>query len=585
MRGLAMMVLAAALLALSPAVSLGNSVYWEDGDGVSGTITGAAWNDLQTAIDLAQGKAKAETTGVAPAGKGKVYVEGATYQRSAADATVGDLLIREKTTYSGADVTLPGVDLKGGYDASFTTQGAQTVLNVNGANTASNQYRVLQVSAPSSVVDNFEVTKGFTVKTRGGGIYVSGSGDNSTLQNLLVKDNQCYGGYGDSNGGGIAIGAGANGVRVSDSTITGNRVQNTGGGIVITNSGSSSAPVIIENCEIVGNWTTKSNYNYGGNSGGGIQISQSNKNPASRAIIANCKIEGNKSRLGSGISFGGWEAASRVVVFGSTITGNYWNSSSSYKGQGNGIYAGSRVLMSVLNCTVADNTHPSSPGRYGIYGVNGSWGVFGRIMFANAVVTDNDNGMYDVRQSASYGTSGAYLDFQNTTLDEANYYEYDNTDGNVNSTTFLAALTAGNPTCGYHSRNASGALSSVLEQNLEGAAGFLGAGEDPLDPYQLTPGSNSLNNGLAQLDAGGFLFVDADFDGNYDAMLDIIVAGTAPAGSHLVYSVDLLGNPRVDLSTGLIDRGAYELLQPVPEPTALGLLVLGLPLLKRRRRS
>ena len=75
-----------------------NNIYWEDGDGASGTITGAGWNDLQTAIDLAQAKAKTEADGVTRT-RGKVYVEGTSYQRAAGDSTVGDLLIRQKTTY------------------------------------------------------------------------------------------------------------------------------------------------------------------------------------------------------------------------------------------------------------------------------------------------------------------------------------------------------------------------------------------------------------------------------------------------------------------------------------------------------
>jgi len=574
-----------ALVAALSVPAFANSIYWEDGDGASGTITSAGWNDLQTAVDLAQAKAKTEADGVTRS-RGKVHVEGASYQRAAGDSTVGDLLIREKTSYNPGpgpvDVNLPAVDLKGGYDVTFTTQGAKTTLDVNGAASANNQYRVLQVSAPATLVDNFTVTKGKPSKALGGGIYVSSTGDNATLQNLTVTNNYTYGSYGSADGGGIALNK-ANGVRVSSCEITGNKANDTGGGIYVANSGSNSAPVIVEHSTISGNSTVKTNYNYSGNSGGGVCVVQSGTTtPASRVLIANCEIEGNQSRLGSGVFFSSWHTATRLVVFGSTITGNYWNTPTAYKGQGNAIHAGVRANIIVANSTVADNAHPTVPGQYGVFAQYGSWGGAGRIVFVNSVLSDNDNGMYDLRYRSGSGAGSAYTDLQNSTVNEANYYERDDTEGNVNSTTFLAALTAGLPTNAYHSRDATGALSSLIEQNLEGDPSFVD-GVDP-DPYQLTPGSSlALNNGLTFDDAGGFTYVDANYDGNYDALYDIIVAGTVPAGNHFVYMTDLLGNPRL---VGVIDRGAYEQgVPPIPEPAGLALMLLGLPLLGRRRRK
>jgi hypothetical protein len=51
-------------------------------------------------------------------------------------------------------------------------------------------------------------------------------------------------------------------------------------------------------------------------------------------------------------------------------------------------------------------------------------------------------------------------------------------------------------------------------------------------------------------------------NGAYDAMTDVIVAGTASGGDHLVYTTDLLGNPRIGSTE--IDRGAYEYTPPPP---------------------
>ena len=53
-----------------------------------------------------------------------------------------------------------------------------------------------------------------------------------------------------------------------------------------------------------------------------------------------------------------------------------------------------------------------------------------------------------------------------------------------------------------------------------------------------------------------YTYVDVDLNGAYDPMVDVIVAGTPPAGTNLVYTTDLAGNSRV--VHGVIDRGAYE---------------------------
>ncbi|MCG3178737.1 MAG: hypothetical protein BIFFINMI_01066 [Phycisphaerae bacterium] len=560
--------------------ALAADIYWNDGDGGSSTILSATWNDLQTAINSAQGGGAA----------GMVKVSG-DLTRTAGDVTVGDLA-----------VTTGNLTISGGWNSTFTTQGAASTLNVNGAQSANNQFRVMAISGANTVVDNFSMTKGSPYKDYGGGVYVSSTGSNTTLQNLQVTGNYAYGQYGNSYGGGIAI-VGAYNVKVSNSVIENNQAQVGGGGIYVgSGSGTASQPVIIEGSTISGNSAVKANYQFN-SYGGGIQFVASGSTGISYGVIAECKIEDNTAKWGGGLYASSYNTTSRLTVFGTLIDGNYVSrktGDSQGAGAGNGLYFGDDHLTTyVVNSTIADNVRADDATITGVYVQGGSYNGNGRVILVNSLSTTNNNGYYEERYSTYQSSAhSAFVDFQNSTVSEAQYYEKDDAGDTISATLAAAVTNIGNANTGYRSFNALGVQSYLLEGNIDGNPSYVGTGVDPLDPYQLSAGSNSLDNGILQIgthaditggDSGQFAYVDVNMNGAYNSALDIIVglfgaSVTGTSASHLIYVTDLLGNDRI--SGAGIDRGAYEYQSvSVPEPITAALLSLGgLGLVASRRR-
>ncbi|MCX8108556.1 MAG: hypothetical protein N3G20_07110, partial [Verrucomicrobiae bacterium] len=371
--------------------------------------------------------------------------------------------------------------------------------------------------------------------------------------------NYANGSYDVGTGGGIYI-KDIVGGRVSGCIVRGNVGQSSGGGMRLDQCGSATYPLVVENCTIIGNRTVSRDWT-GGSVAGGIYFTRGGGDGTGRGfvVIANSLIQNNRAGTGSGIYASSYQANARLTIFGSLITGNY---SLLNNGNANGIFAGTDFITIVANSTIADNTHPTQPGQYGIYAQYGGWGLYGRIVFINSIMASNNKGMYDFRQSRSYGAAGAHIDLLRSTTYETEYLQRD--EGpyggpypnvtNQTASTWSGALAFTNP--GYHSRNDSGTVTQNMEQNLNESPGF--SGKSPA-PYSLVPSSNSRNSGLT-LTGAGFTYVDVNYNGAYNAMVDIIVAGTPPAGRHLVYTTDLLGMPRV--SDNVIDRGAYEYRPP-----------------------
>jgi hypothetical protein len=514
-------------------------IQWGDGDGTTNIISSAVWNNLQAAITNA---------GNNPATPGIVRLSG-DFTRTAGDTTVGSLI------FSNANVTLSG-----GWDATFTTQSGRSILNVNGQDSAGNKYRVLYISATNVLVQNVVVTNGFTrgvyqvSSSPGGGIYIDGNGNGVTLQNLVVVNNTCLEKYCGQNGGGIAV-ANAVGVRVSDCEVRNNSAQDRGGGIYIGHTITPTVPTIIERCTIVSNKTIQSNGAYNNNYGGGVDVSGSGTSGSANIVLANCTILWNQSRYGCGINLSGYAGGSKATVFGCLIASNSWNSSAANPGDGNGVSFSEwhTTAARLVNCTVADNVQAASPGQAGLYVKVSNYSAE-RANIINSITRSNDAGW---RVDRVYGSGRMYAAFQHSTVQEPKFIEMDSLENNLTNTTLAGAVsTTGNTTPAYQGLDATGGVTQAIQQNIEGSPMFLGSGAAP---YQLTAASaNALDNGVLKTDGRGFKYLDIDFSNTYTTNTDIIVAGTAPSGGpHLVYTTDLLGNPRVNGSG--IDRGAYEM--------------------------
>jgi hypothetical protein len=524
-------------VALPPAYA--QKVRWDNGDGGSNTIDSATWNDLQAAITNAE-------QGAATVGTVKISGD---YLRASNDVAVGDL-----------EITRGNIRISGGWSSDFLAQSGKSTLNGNGSNTAGNQFRVLTVAGTNVGFSSFIVTGGSLPDTSGAGVLVQTN--DVTLSDLVVSNNAANGFY-SSSGGGISV-VGCVDVRIHRCVVAANYAGLAGGGIHVAQwAGVEGHPIRIEYCDVRDNWTADQR------SGGGLFVGdQTGGGCYDYVIVASCRITGNRSYSGAGFYSGAYRSQTQIVFFNCLVQGNRGVGASS---TGMATSKSSKSRTHVVNCTVVDNVNTDDSAQKGIYAGTGSWGEDSYLRFVNSIVSTN-NGMFVYARNRGSGGAGGHIELQRTTTGERIYEEADSAYPTETATNFAAALLFSDP--GFHSVNDWGITTTNMEQNIQGDPGFLAK---PGRMYWLTGTSNSRNNALTRTEGGGpsaYTYVDVNANGAYDALLDVIVDGTPPAGEHYVYKHDLTVLDQVLAGASLatlkpnrvierkLDRGAFEFVPP-----------------------
>lgn len=284
------------------------TTYYVGGDDPGSNWWAGTWGNLNTAL--------------AAAVSGDVVRVSGNLTR-AADDLAGSISIAK-----------PFVTLSGGWSSSFTGRGwapggrlsdelaGYSILDVNGANTAGNRYRVLAIanSASNATVEGFVLTKGYLhdanpdpIVTEGSGILVCAP--NVTLRHLSVSDNQCHRSYGAST-------------------------------IFVSNVNAR-----LEYLAVTRNYHSYTDYSFHPPYGGAIRI-----DPAASEgslMVANCLVCSNnvsQSGYGSALELRGPVNPVSVrhwTIFGSLVVSNGYTTIG-LLGRGNG-------RANMVNCTVADN--------------------------------------------------------------------------------------------------------------------------------------------------------------------------------------------------------------------------------------
>lgn len=239
-------------------------------------------------------------------------------------ANAGDRLLLAAGTYTGNFTLKDGVNISGGWNATYTVCDPKTYKTVLDGNKTG---RVLTQNAAfenQTVVSGLVITNGKNATdVNGGGAYVK---KGCVIDNCEFYGNTALGSDNKGQGGGIWADTDA---IIRNCHIHDNFAQNTGGGAVVKGQ--------ISYCLIENN-------NAPDNVGGGIQIHGGSAASNTCGTMFNCIIRNNSSKNGGGIRSYNYTQIANCLVVGNTATG----------GGVSGILC-NNDSPAVVNCTIANN--------------------------------------------------------------------------------------------------------------------------------------------------------------------------------------------------------------------------------------
>ena len=239
-------------------------------------------------------------------------------------ANAGDRLLLAAGTYTGNFTLKDGVNISGGWNATYTICDPKTYKTVLDGNEAG---RVLTQNAAfenQTVVSGLVITNGKnTTDINGGGAYVK---KGCVIDNCEFYGNIALGSDNKGQGGGIWADTDA---IIRSCHIHDNFAQNTGGGAVVKGQ--------ISYCLIENNDAPD-------NVGGGIQVHGGSAASNTCGTMFNCIVRNNSSKSGGGIRSFNYTQIANCLVVGNTATG----------GGVSGILC-NNDSPAVVNCTIANN--------------------------------------------------------------------------------------------------------------------------------------------------------------------------------------------------------------------------------------
>ncbi len=336
---------------------------------------------------------KAVSTASAQPDNEVVISNGTYFINLVAEIQLKNGLVCRGVTGDPQDVLLIGSNVTRGFRILEGTLASLTISNCVVPQTDGG---AIYCSSPLSIVSNCLITA--CVGKNGGGIYTYGGG--------AVTDCQIINNRATGEGGGCRLGGGTEFSR--------NLVRNncsgdgSGGGGVYLSGG-----VIMDDCDIIGNFTTNA-------AGGGIYASSLSSAVSNCRIVSNSVFASLAGHGGAGTYARGDVYSNCVFAFNQLVGVDFSNTTGGggsfvysaskpsfynclfYKNQakyGGGIYLGNNSEATLVNCTIINNTAGFQGG--GIYFRSGTDSIINCILYGNHAIDDLASSNYFFQPAAA----------------------------------------------------------------------------------------------------------------------------------------------------------------------------------------